>query len=162
MKNKQEFQGNTNHKKSTDLPEHGKNSSRILIVNDDPVQLRILTKVLTKHGKEVIPCTGGKEALGKLRESGRVDLIIADLYMPEIDGWKLCHLLRSAEFSDFNKIPILIMSATFSGSDSENIARELGVNGFLSIPYNHEELLLTIENILAGKSGPAAKSRQPD
>jgi PAS domain S-box-containing protein len=43
------------------------------------------------------------------------------------------------------------MSATFSGSDAENIARELGVNGFLSIPYNHEDLLFTIENILAGK-----------
>jgi PAS domain S-box-containing protein len=104
------------------------------------------------NGKEVIPCTGGKEALKKLREAGIVDLIIADLYMPGIDGWKLCRLLRSSEFSDFNKIPILIMSATFSGSDAEHIARELGVNGFLSIPYNHEELRCTIENILSGKT----------
>ncbi len=151
MKNKQESHRNNNSKKHTDSFVHAKNSARILIVNDDPVQLRILAKVLTKNGKEVIPCTGGKEALGKLRESGRVDLIIADLYMPEIDGWKLCRLLRSSEFSNFNKIPILIMSATFSGSDAENIARELGVNGFLSIPYNHEDLLFTIENILSGK-----------
>jgi PAS domain S-box-containing protein len=151
MKNKQESHGKNNHKGCNDSSVHSKNSARILIVNDDPVQLRILTKVLIKHGKEVISCTGGKEALGKLRESGRVDLIIADLYMPEIDGWKLCRLLRSSEFSDFNDIPILIMSATFSGSDAENIARELGVNGFLSIPYNHEDLLFTIESILSGK-----------
>ena len=151
MKSKQESHEKNNPKGCSDSSVHGKKSARILIVNDDLVQLRILTKVLTKHVKEVLPCRGGKEALGKLRETGTVDLIIADLYMPEIDGWKLCRLLRSAEFSDFNKIPILIMSATFSGSDAENIARELGVNGFLSIPYNHDDLLFTIENILSGK-----------
>ncbi len=126
--------------------------NRILIVNDDPVQLRILAKYLEKGGKEVITCAGGEEALRKLREIESVDLIITDLYMPGIDGWKLCRLLRSSEFSDFNKIPILVMSATFSGSDAEDITRELGANGFISVPYNPEILRSTIENVLLGKA----------
>ena len=125
--------------------------NRILIVNDDPVQLRILAKYLEKSDKEVITCAGGEETLRKLREIESVDLIITDLYMPGIDGWKLCRLLRSSEFSDFNKIPILVMSATFSGSDAEEITRELGANGFISVPYHPEILRSTIENILLGK-----------
>jgi PAS domain S-box-containing protein len=125
--------------------------NRILIVNDDPVQLRILAKHLEKSGKEAITCAEGEEALRKLREIESVDMIITDLYMPGIDGWKLCRLLRSIEFSDFNKIPILVMSATFSGSDAEEITRELGANGFISVPYNPEILRSTIENILLGK-----------
>jgi PAS domain S-box-containing protein len=71
--------------------------------------------------------------------------------MPEIDGWRLCRLLRSEEFSSYNSIPILITSATFSGCDAENIARELGAEGFIPVPYNHKELLVTVEQVLAGK-----------
>ena len=137
-------------KQSTSPAEVTENSPRILVVNDDPVQLRVLTQLLIKDGKEVIACTGGKEALSQLNTIKSVDLIITDLYMPEINGWKLCRLLRSAEFSNYNKIPIIIMSATFSGSDAEDIARELGVNGFLPIPFNREELLATVENTLSG------------
>ncbi len=65
-------------------------NKKILIVNDDPVQLRMLETLLEKGGQEVITCRGGEEALIKLREIKTVDLIITDLYMPGIDGWKLC------------------------------------------------------------------------
>ena len=129
-----------------------KNKSRILVVNDDPMQLRMLEQILSKNGNEVVSCRGGKEALEQLNRIQSVDLFIVDLYMPEINGWKLCRLLRSPEFSEYNTIPVLIMSATFSGSDTEDIARELGVNGFLSIPYNQQDLLVTVESILSGEA----------
>ncbi len=123
----------------------------ILIVNDDPLQLKILSTLLTRHGYEVIACNQGKEVLEKLSVVGLVDLIITDLYMPEIDGWRLCRLLRSEEFSTYNSIPILITSATFSGCDAESAARELGAEGFIPVPYNHKELLVTVEQVIAGK-----------
>ena len=72
--------------------------------------------------------------------------------MPKIDGWKLCRLLRSVEFTQYNKIPILVISATFSGSDAEEITRELGANGFLAVPYNPDELRSTVHNLLLGKT----------
>jgi len=128
------------------------NRQRALIVDDDPVQLQLMKKSMKKLGMEVIACMGGDEALRKLREIKTVDLIVTDLYMPGIDGWKLCRLLRSLEFAEFNKIPILVMSATFSGSDAEEITRELGANGFLSVPYNPEDLHTTVNNLLSGKS----------
>jgi PAS domain S-box-containing protein len=150
MNSKQKTKKEIVEKQETSTGEMRKSSPRILVVNDDPLQLRVLTQLLSKDGKEVIPCAGGKEALSQLRKIKSVDLIITDLYMPEINGWKLCRLLRSAEFSSYNKIPTIIMSATFSGSDAEDIARELGVNGFLPIPYNSQELLATVENTLCG------------
>ena len=154
MKSKQGSQAKTGHKNGGNSSEHGEKSVQILVVNDDPVQLQMLAKVLTGHGCEVIPCKQGKEALEKLGELGLVDLIICDLYMPEIDGWKLCRLLRSEEFSSYNNIPVLITSATFSGSAAEDMARELGVNGFIPIPYNQEELLSRIDHILLGREKP--------
>jgi PAS domain S-box-containing protein len=124
----------------------------ILIVDDDPVQLQILIKTMEKSGHKAIGCMDGEEALKRLREVKAVDLIITDLYMPKIDGWKLCRLLRSVEFAEYNKIPILVISATFSGSDAEEITRELGANGFLAVPYNPGELRETVNNLLRGKT----------
>ena len=124
----------------------------ILIVDDDPVQLQILIKTMEKGGNKAVGCENGEEALKKLKEIKAVDLIITDLYMPKIDGWKLCRLLRSLEFAEYNKIPILVISATFSGSDAEEITRELGANGFLAVPYNPDELRSTVHNLLLGKT----------
>jgi PAS domain S-box-containing protein len=134
------------------MKKEGGNSPRVLIVDDDPVQLQLLKKSMEKIGTKVIACKRGDEALRKLREIQSVDLIVTDLYMPGIDGWKLCRLLRSLEFAEFNKIPILVMSATFSGSDAEEITRELGANGFLSVPYNPEDLRTSVNNLLSGRS----------
>jgi PAS domain S-box-containing protein len=128
------------------------NRKIILIVDDDPVQLQILIKTMEKSGYQAIGCNDGEEALKKLKEVRTVDLIITDLYMPKIDGWKLCRLLRSVEFAEYNKIPILVISATFSGSDAEEITRELGANGFLAVPYNPGELRSTVKNLLLGKT----------
>jgi CheY-like chemotaxis protein len=86
------------------------NKAKVLVVNDAPMQLRMLSKLLEKDGKEVITCTGGEEALGKLRALKAVDLIVTDLYMPGIDGWKLCRLLRSVEFQNFNLDYVLKIS----------------------------------------------------
>ena len=124
----------------------------ILIVDDDPVQLQILIKTMEKSGNKAVGCKDGEEALKKLREVKTVDLIITDLYMPKIDGWKLCRLLRSVEFSQFNTVPILVISATFSGSDAEEITQELGANGFLAVPYNPDELRSTVNDLLQGKT----------
>jgi PAS domain S-box-containing protein len=128
------------------------NKKTILIVDDDPVQLQILIKTMEKSGHQAIGSKDGEEALKRLREVNAVDLIITDLYMPKIDGWKLCRLLRSVEFAEYNKIPILVISATFSGSDAEEITRELGANGFLAVPYRPDELRSTVNNLLLGKT----------
>ncbi len=123
----------------------------ILCVNDEKNILSALKRVfLGEDNYEIITANGGEEALEILKKKP-INLIITDLYMPGIDGWKLCRLLRSPEFHDYNSIPILVMSATFSGSDTEEITRDLGANGFISVPYTSKDLVCAVENLLSGK-----------
>ena len=72
---------------------------RLLVLNDDPVQLRLMTRVLESGGHEVTAHLDPSAALASLSEAPGVDLFVIDLHMPGIDGWKVCRLLRSPDFS---------------------------------------------------------------
>ena len=76
MPSKQETKKKIMAKQSASTAQVTESSPRILVVNDDLVQLRSLAQLPTKDGKEVIPCTGGKEALSQLKKFKSVDLII--------------------------------------------------------------------------------------
>lgn len=68
-------------------------------------------------------CLSVEEALSVLRARRPVNLIVTDLYMPKIDGWRFCRLLRSPSFTEYNSIPIVVVvSATFSGTDAEGVS----------------------------------------
>ncbi len=120
----------------------------VLVVNDDPSQLRITSKALSCDGFEVLPCADAEQALRLLGEGGAVDVVVTDLYMPGIDGWRLCRLLRSAAFARFNTIPILVVSAIFSGSDAEDLTVQLGADGFLAAPYEPAKLCRVVRNLI--------------
>jgi PAS domain S-box-containing protein len=119
-----------------------------LVVNDDAVQLRLASSILARDGFEVLACSGAEEALQRLAEHGAVDLILTDLYMPGIDGWRFCRLLRSSAYAAFNAIPILVVSATFSGADAEELTAQLGADGFLSAPYQARQLRRAARDLL--------------
>ncbi len=122
-----------------------------LIVNDDPSQLRLNAVVLEKGGFATRTCASAEEALALLAESPAVDLIVTDLHMPGIDGWRFCRLLRSPEFAACNAIPILVVSATFSGGDAELRSLELGASGFLPAPFAPSALQDYARALLSGR-----------
>lgn len=122
-----------------------------LIVNDDPSQLRLSAVVLEKGGFHTRTCTSAEEALALLSEAPKVDLIVTDLHMPGIDGWRFCRLLRSPEFASCNTIPILVVSATFSGRDAELLSLELGASGFLAAPFAPSALQDYARALLSGR-----------
>ena len=70
-----------------------------LIVNGELTQLRIAAEILARDGFETLSCLGAEEAIARLGERGKVELIDTDLYMPGIDGWGFCRLLRSSACS---------------------------------------------------------------
>lgn len=127
-----------------------------LIVNDDPSQLRLSAVVLEKGGFATRTCASAEEALALLAESPAVDLIVTDLHMPGIDGWRFCRLLRSPEFRACNHIPILVVSATFSGSDAELRSLELGASGFLAAPFAPSALQDYARALLSGRRPESA------
>ena len=123
-----------------------------VVVNDEPSQLRLTAAVLENAGLRVYPCLSVEEALRAMHEGGRTDIVVTDLHMPGIDGWRFCQLLRSPEYAAFNRTPILVVSATFSGCDAEQMTRDLGADGFLAAPYAPSVLQDYVREILDGRA----------
>jgi PAS domain S-box-containing protein len=125
--------------------------ARIVVINDDPVQLRLMSRVLEGGGFDVAGYLDSTEAIAALDAGRRVDLFVVDLHMPGIDGWKVCRLLRSPDYRAYNATPILIVSATFTGSDVEAITADLGADAFLALPFSRAELLEDVADLLEGR-----------
>ncbi len=123
----------------------------VVVVNDDPVQLHVTSSLIERDGMRVIPCSGAEEALRILTQNGHVDVIVTDLHMPGIDGWRFCRLLRSPEYAAFNHVPILVISATLSGSDAQQVTVDLGANAFLSAPFDAGTLRACMQDLLNGR-----------
>lgn len=122
-----------------------------VVVNDDLTQLKTLGGILHKQGLQVREFTSAEAALVAMERDRAPDIIVTDLYMPEIDGWRFCRLLRSPEYVFLNQVPIVVVSATFSGDEAERIAADLGVDGFLPAPVDGRRLIPLVEAILRGE-----------
>jgi len=113
----------------------------ILIVDDIPVNRRLLQAQLEAEGLVVVTASNGVEALAVLhRES--VDVIISDILMPEMDGYRLCHEVRRSE--RFKDLPFIFHTATYTSPSDESLSLSLGADRFLRKPASVEDLLAAI------------------
>lgn len=128
-----------------------KNKPTAVVVNDDTTQLGILSGLARKAGLEPLPFTGAEAALAAMNPDSPPDIIVTDLYMPGLDGWRFCRLLRSPEYAAFNEIPILVVSATFAGDNPERIAADIGADIFLPSPVDGKEFVAHVKALLSGK-----------
>jgi PAS domain S-box-containing protein len=130
-----------------------KNKTRAtaVVVNDDPIQLNILSGLLKKADIEPSAFEGAEAALTAMDPADPPELIVTDLYMPGIDGWRFCRLLRSPEYDPFNTVPILVVSATFAGDHAERIAADIGADAFLPSPVDGKEFTAQARALLAEK-----------
>ena len=122
----------------------------IVVVNDSATQRAILTGILKERGLNVQAYPNAEEALTAMDRGNPPGLIITDLNMPGIDGWRFCRLLRAPEFEAFNSIPILVVSATFSGEDPGEITVAVGADAFMALPVESASLLEQVRILLAG------------
>ena len=114
----------------------------ILVVEDDPKLNKIVCSFLAEHNYQITACLSANEAFDKMIDI-KFDLIISDIMMPGIDGFKLAEMIREQ-----NKIvPILFMSARDDISAKQKGFR-IGVDDYMVKPINMEELLLRIEALL--------------
>ena len=131
-----------------------------IVVNDDPVQLKILCRLLQKEGLETRSFGDAESALTAMSARWEEaqgspeavpDLVITDLYMPGLDGWRFCRLLRSPEYSAFNRVPMVVVSATFRGDDAARTAADLGANCFLPSPVDSALFQEQVHALLDGR-----------
>ncbi len=123
-----------------------------VVVNDDVVQGKIIAHILEQHGLIVSSHLGVEEALAMMSRQGPPQLIVTDLFMPGIDGWRFCRLLRSPEYPAFNTIPLVVVSATFSGAEARSIASDLGAHAFMPVPFDPQQWGDLVRTLLAGKT----------
>ena len=118
--------------------------ARVLVVDDEPDLVRILEFGLKAAGYQVETANDGQEGLKKAREL-KPDIILLDLMLPKLDGYKVCRLLKFDE--RYKQIPIMILSARTQEGD-QNLAHEMGANRFLTKPYEFAEILQHIQALL--------------
>ena len=107
----------------------------VLLAEDDPALRRYLEVVLQRAGYEVVSAADGLEAM-KLLLSARVDVVVTDAVMPNLDGYELCRFMRSS--NHLSKLPIILLSAL----DPRNAVSESEqVDVFLAKPVSPEDLL---------------------
>ncbi len=122
-----------------------------VVVNDDPTQLKVLSALVRKTGLDPRAFTTAEAALTEMDPNTLPALVVTDLYMPGIDGWRFCRLLRSPEYAAFNQIPILVVSATFTGEEPNRIAADLGAEAFLPSPVDGKNFVEQVLAILDGR-----------
>ncbi len=117
---------------------------KILVVDDEPHIRKILQFLLEQEGFQVTPAENGEVALEKLK-TFTPDLILLDVMMPRMDGFTVLQHLRDNFQTSW--IPVIMLTA--KGESSEKVrGLKGGANDYLTKPFNHDELMLRMRNML--------------
>jgi len=118
---------------------------KILIVEDNPQNMKVELMALRPHGYTLLQATDGEEAL-QIAVRDKPDLIIIDIQLPKVSGLEVTGRLR--QLPDFSHLPILAVTAYAMGEDKKK-AIEAGCDAYLSKPINTRELPKVVAEMLS-------------
>lgn len=118
-------------------------AAKILVVDDEPVIVKLLTVTLEKRGYDVVSASDGAEALDKVALSPP-DLVLLDINMPGMDGFETLERLKSDESTAL--IPVVMLTGMYKDRDDRLRCLDLGADDFLTKPFDNEELIVRIRN----------------
>lgn len=146
----------TIEEKCTTLPDPAKRlPHRIIVVEDDPVQMEITRDILERNGVSCHACQNVKEVVCLLRKED-YDLILTDIQMPRTNGFSLLNLLRNSNIGSSRSIPIAAMTAR-GDEEKENFIKA-GFTGCIHKPFSSPELLLFLSSIMEKMNKPESQS----
>jgi PAS domain S-box-containing protein len=119
------------------------NSSLIMVVEDDPVNMMLISEVLRKMGFNILKAENGKKAL-EILPSHNPELIFMDVNMPELDGFATTRLIRQMP-EPYSRIPIIALTADAMQGDKERCI-DAGMNSYISKPFRLEEIESALKN----------------
>src|SRR5690349_13400543 len=124
---------------------NGHDDNSVLVVNDEPDQLKLMTSLLNKAGYSVLPAADGLECLAvALRE--HPDLVVSDVSMPRMNGMDFCRQMRAD--SALKSVPILLVSALQKDTESVVAGLRAGADDYLEIPFNPAHLVAKVARLL--------------
>ncbi len=123
---------------------------RILLVDDEQINLEFFEVMLTKLGFEVEKADNGADALEMVKR-WRPDLMILDNVMPKLSGWEVTKIIKTSdEYRDFADLPIIMFSAMDDVKDKVE-GLELGADDYITKPFNFSEVLARIRAVLRNR-----------
>jgi DNA-binding response OmpR family regulator len=136
-----------------------KSKGKILIVDDEPINLEFFDVMLSNLGFKIEKAADGEEALQKVAETDP-DLIILDNIMPRLTGWEVTKKLKQdKEFRKYRQTPIIMFSAMDEVKDKIG-GLELGVDDYITKPFNFSEVLARIRAVLRNRELAKQVSRR--
>lgn len=119
-------------------------SKKILVIDDEPELVKAMQIRLKAAGYKVFAAYDGQEGLEKAQKE-QPDLIVLDLILPKMDGYKVCGLLKKD--SRYARIPIIIFTAKAQEKDREQ-GEALGADAYITKPFEHQAVLYKIKELL--------------
>ncbi len=120
----------------------------ILIIDDIPINRRLLRAVLEGEGHEVREAADGVEALDALHHH-QADAVISDILMPRMDGYRLCYEIRSDE--RLRQVPFMFYTSSYTSKGDEKLALEMGADRFLIKPAPAAEIMRVLQESLTAQ-----------
>jgi len=117
---------------------------KILVVDDEVDLVKTIQFSLELEGYKVLVSYNGEDALNQARKENP-DLILLDIMLPKLDGYKVCRLLKFDE--QYKHIPILMMTAKTQEKD-KLMGKETGANEYITKPFDMEELMEKVKAYL--------------
>jgi DNA-binding response OmpR family regulator len=125
---------------------------RVLLVDDDPTLLEVLTTALHLEELDVIPAPDGETAL-QVAADGAVDLVVCDVGMPDPDGLEVCRRLKSDPRTQ--DLPVILLTGRDTDEDRSR-GQAAGCDAYVTKPFSPLELLELIRQQRAGETGGGA------
>ena len=117
---------------------------KVMVVDDSPTDLKLMSGPFLSKGYELITATDGEDALEKA-ESEHPDLIVLDVIMPKLNGFKVCRQIKSS--TKLRDIKIILLSGKDQKSDMF-WGKKQGADGYLTKPFTEEDLLEKASKLL--------------
>lgn len=118
--------------------------AKILVVDDSPTQLKLAVESLEKEGYTVVTAADGEDAL-KVTQAEMPELILLDVIMPKLNGFKVCRKIKTSPKTKHIKVIL----CTSKGQESDKFwGKKQGADGYITKPYPEGELLENVAKML--------------
>ncbi|MFA5260792.1 MAG: response regulator [Candidatus Omnitrophota bacterium] len=127
-------------------------NKKVLIVDDEKDMVFGLQMMFEANNFEVVAAFDGQDALNKARQI-KPDIIILDLMLPKLDGYRVCRLLKFDE--KYQKIPVIMLTARTS-AEEKKIGMDVGADAYVVKPFDQQVLMAQVRDLLDQGVPPAS------